>query len=380
MDRVTIQQLKLTNFRNYSSLSVELDERHVILFGENGAGKTNLLEAVSFLSPGRGMRRAAYDQIAKTGTSGSWSVFARLHGSNGQVNIGTGIQETAFGVESQRRIQINGAQAKTSETLLEHSRILWLTPSMDGLFTGPASDRRRFLDRLVLAVDPAHGRRVIDFEKLMRSRNKLLADDEPDQAWLDATEAQMSETATAIAAARREMASLLSEVIVKNNDPASPFPDARLELSGSLEREVGEISASELEEEYASRLRSSRGMDARAGRTLEGPHRSDLIVEHRPKSMQARLCSTGEQKALLIGLMLAHARLVGDMAGFAPILLLDEVAAHLDEGRRAALYDMIDQLGCQAWMSGTDRDLFKALDNRANFLSVDDGTVSHTAV
>ncbi|MEM7069532.1 MAG: DNA replication/repair protein RecF [Pseudomonadota bacterium] len=375
MNSVTIEQLKLTNFRNYSAAKIEVSGGHIVLTGENGAGKTNILEAVSFLSPGRGMRRAAYDAVGKAGSSGAWTVFSKLDGPDGEVSIGTGLQETAHGVENQRKIHINGALAKTSEALLEHSRVLWLTPSMDGLFTGPAAERRRFLDRMVLAVDPAHGRRVNDFEKAMRARNKLLVDDYPDPAWLDAAEAQLAELGVAVAFARSELVTLLSSVIVKNNDPASPFPDALVSLSGSLEGEVGEFAASDLEIEYLKRLKEARAIDARAGRTLEGPHRSDLVVSHRPKSMPAGQCSTGEQKALLIGLLLAHARLVGEMAGFAPILLLDEIAAHLDEGRRAALYDMIEGLGCQAWMTGTDRQLFSTLDTRANFLSVENGTV-----
>ena len=375
VDPVYLEKLKLTKFRNHANLDVDLDDRHVVLTGQNGAGKTNILEAVSFLSPGRGMRRASYDSVGMVGGGGSWTVFARIAGAQGEVSVGTGLQETALGVENQRKVHINGAQAKTAESLLEHSRILWLTPAMDGLFTGPASERRRFLDRLVLAIDPGHGRRVADFEKAMRSRNKLLGEDMPDGAWLDAIEQQLGELGVAIASARQQLTSLLSEVIVRNNNPASPFPDAVITLSGSLETEVGEVAASDLEDEYINRLRSSRRLDQAAGRTLEGPHRSDLLVLHRPKSMEARLCSTGEQKALLIGLLLAHARLVGEMNGFAPILLLDEVAAHLDEGRRAALYDMIDALGCQAWMTGTEDSLFEVLKKRAIFLSIEDGTV-----
>ena len=213
-------------------------------------------------------------------------------------------------------------------------------------------------------------------KKSMRSRNKLLSEEFPDGHWLEAIEAQLGELAVAIASARQQLVTLLSEVIISNNDPLSPFPDALVTLSGSLESSVSDIAASDLEEEFINRLRSSRRLDASAGRTLEGPHRSDMIVHHCPKSMEAKLCSTGEQKALLIGLLLAHARLVGGIHGFAPILLLDEVAAHLDESRRAALYDMIDALGCQAWMSGTERSLFGALENRANFLVVEDGTVT----
>ncbi len=375
MNSVYVEKLKLTSFRNYSATSIDADQRHVVLTGENGAGKTNILEAVSFLSPGRGMRRATYDAIGNNKGSGAWTVFARLNGAQGEVSIGTGLQETALGVESGRKVHINGAQAKTADVLLEHCRILWLTPAMDGLFTGSAGDRRRFLDRMVLAIDPAHGRRVADFEKTLRSRNKLLSEDAPDYRWLDATEAQLAELGIAIASARHELVTLLSEVIVKNNDPQSPFPDALISLTGSLENAVGDMAASDLEDEYLDRLKTNRAIDTRAGRTLEGPHRSDLNVSHRPKSMPASQCSTGEQKALLIGLMLAHARLVGEMNGYSPILLLDEVAAHIDEGRRAALYEMIDMLGCQAWMTGTDYDLFKALDNRANFFTVKDGEI-----
>lgn len=378
MRSVYIEKLKLTNFRNHAALSIDLSPAHVVLFGENGAGKTNILEAVSFLSPGRGFRRPAYDKIGKEGTSGAWTVFAQMEGAEGEVRIGTGLQETAYGIETSRRVHINGVQAKTSDELLEHSRVLWLTPSMDGLFTGAASDRRRFLDRMVLAVDPAHGRRVSDYEKTMRARNRLLSENYPDAAWLDATETQLAELGVSVASARQELVTLLSGVIVRNNDPASPFPDALVSLSGSLEVEIGEIPASDLEALYLDRLRNNRQLDARAGRTLEGPHRSDLVVQHRPKSMAASQCSTGEQKALLIGLLLAHARLVGEMHDATPILLLDEVAAHLDEGRRSALYDMIDALGCQAWMTGTDRNLFSALEQRATFLSVEDGRVEHS--
>ncbi len=375
MSKVYIETLKLTDFRNHVATSINSDERHVVIFGGNGAGKTNILEAVSFLSPGRGMRRAQYDKIGRMGGSGAWTVFAKLVNNGDETNIGTGLQQTPFGVESQRRVQIGGVQAKTSDALLDYARVLWLTPSMDGLFTGPAADRRRFLDRLVLAVDPAHGRRVSNFDKTMRARNKLLSEIAPDAAWLDANEAQLAELAVAVAYARHEMVALLSKSIVENNDPASPFPDALISLSGPLEEGIADVTASDLEAEYLARLKNARSMDAKAGRTLEGPHRSDLLVHHRPKSMSAAQCSTGEQKALLIGLVLAHARLVGEIAGFAPILLLDEIAAHLDEGRRSALYNMIDTLGCQAWMTGTDRELFDAISDSANFLRVEDGLV-----
>lgn len=375
---VYLRQLKLSGFRNYASLKLELDQRHVVLTGENGSGKTNLMEAVSFLSPGRGLRRAAYDAVGKAGTSGAWSVFVELEGAAGEVSIGTGLTETAAGVETSRRVRINGTQVKTIDELSDHSRVVWLTPAMDGLFTGPAGDRRKFVDRMVLAIDPLHGRRVLDFEKAMRGRNKLLAE-EGGQAgqseWLDAVEAQMAELGTAIAAARVELVSLLSNVIVKHHDASSPFPDAMLVMDGMLESSYGDLASSDLQGEYADRLKTNRWADKGAGRTLEGPHRSDLKVNHRPKTMAAALCSTGEQKALLVGIMLAHARLTTDINGFPPILLLDEIAAHLDALRRSALFDMIDDLNCQSFMTGTDRDLFSAMGKRGNYFNVSDGHV-----
>lgn len=375
MSRVHLTQLRLASFRNFEQARLECDRRHVVLTGENGAGKTNLLEAVSFLTPGRGLRRATLEGVARSPGNGTWSVYAEIEGAAGPATLGTGVVETALGPESQRRIRINGAAARTAEDFLEHARIVWLTPAMDGLFTGPASDRRKFVDRLVLAIDPSHGRRVADFEKAMRARNRLLGDGSPDRAWLDAIEAQMVDTGVAIALARLELISLLTGVIVRSADPDSPFPDALLELHGTLETLAPETAAAELEDGYRDRLADSRRADAAAGRTLEGPHRSDLAVSHRPKAMPAELCSTGEQKALLVGILLAHARLVADLAGQAPILLLDEIAAHLDVRRRAALFDRIDALDCHAWMTGTDRSLFSALGDRALYCHVAGGTV-----
>jgi DNA replication and repair protein RecF len=373
MARIHLTQLKLTDFRNYAWLRVDCDERHMVLTGENGAGKTNLLEAVSFLSPGRGLRRALLDTVARAGGSGAWSVYAEMEGAQGPVTIGTGLAENALGPESVRRVRINSAPAKSADELLDHCRVVWLTPAMDGLFTGPASDRRKFLDRLVLAIDPAHGRRAADFEKAMRARNRLLGEQNPDGSWLDAIEAQMVDTGVAVAMARLELVSLLTGVIIKGADPLSPFPDALLSLEGSLEKLAPDCASGDLEDGYRDRLKSSRRIDSSAGRTLEGPHRSDLKVTHRPKAMAAELCSTGEQKALLIGILLAHAKLVSDLNGFAPILLLDEVAAHLDERRRAALFDRIDALDCQAWMTGTDRSLFAAMATRAQYYAVQSG-------
>ena len=247
---------------------------------------------------------------------------------------------------------------------------------MDGLFTGPAGDRRRFLDRMVLAIDPAHGRRVADFEKAMRSRNKLLEDPRADAAWLNGIEAQMAETGVAIVFARGELIALLRNIIAKSpSGPDAVFPNADISLEGTLEDLMLDGAAADLEENFRAHLALNRQRDRAAGRTLEGPHRSNFCVRHGPKNMEAALCSTGEQKALLTGLVLAHAQLVGEVSGMAPILLLDEIAAHLDEKRRAALFDLMDGIGCQAWMTGTDVSMFAAMGDRAQFFTVEAGKV-----
>jgi DNA replication and repair protein RecF len=370
--KVFLSRLKLSDFRNYAGLSLNLDARHVVLTGENGAGKTNLMEAVSFLSPGRGLRRAAYADVTRVGVETGFSVFAELEGMEGPVEIGTG---TAGAEEGQaRRLRINGTTAKTVDELLDHLRVLWLTPAMDGLFTGGSSDRRRFLDRLVLSLDPDHGRRASDYERAMRSRNKLLSEGRADPVWLTGLERQMAELGISMALARREMLGLLSALVDKNNE-GGIFPAADLALSGFLDGEWHR-PAFDLEEQYLEMMKNGRYRDAAAGRTLEGPHRSDLLIRHRAKNMEAERCSTGEQKALLVGLVLAHARLVANMTGHAPVLLLDEVAAHLDEGRRAALFDLVDDLGGQAFMTGTDQSMFSALGARARYLTVANGAVS----
>ncbi|WP_438750961.1 DNA replication/repair protein RecF [Pararhizobium sp. O133] len=370
--KVSLSRLKLSDFRNYAALSLDLDARHVVLTGDNGAGKTNLMEAVSFLSPGRGLRRAAYADVARVGADTGFSVFAELEGMDGPVEIGTG---TAGAEDGQaRRLRLNGTTAKTVDELLDHVRVLWLTPAMDGLFTGGSSDRRRFLDRLVLSLDPEHGRRATDYERAMRSRNKLLSEGRPDPVWLAGLERQMAELGISMALARQEMLGLLVGLVDRNHE-GGVFPAADLALSGFLDGEWHR-PAFDLEEEYLEMMKAGRYRDAAAGRTLDGPHRSDLLIRHRAKDMEAARCSTGEQKALLVGLVLAHARLVGNMTGHAPILLLDEIAAHLDEGRRAALFDLVDDLGGQAFMTGTDQSMFSALGERARYLTVANGSVA----
>ena len=369
-----IRRLKLTDFRNYTGLSVDFAPGAVVLSGENGAGKTNLLEAISLLSPGRGLRRAPYAELVREGAPGGFAVHARVESPSGEAEIGTGAGEAAAEGDGGRKVRINGAPARSADEMLEWLRVMWLTPAMDGLFTGPASERRRFLDRLVLTIDPAHGRRALDYEKAMRGRNRLLAENARDAAWFSAIEAQMAETGAAIAAARFEMVRLLKAMIERAPD-TGPFPKADLALSGMLEEGLAAGASLDAEEAFRRRLAEGRERDRAAGRTLEGPHRSDLLARHRPKDMPAELCSTGEQKALLVGLVLSHARLTGEIAGMAPVLLLDEIAAHFDHRRRAALFDILEDLGCQVFMTGTERDLFSALEGRAQFLSVSGGTV-----
>ncbi len=371
-DRVSVRRLKLSDFRNYAELTLPLGPGHVVLTGENGSGKTNLIESLSFLSPGRGLRRASYDDVARVSGHDGFAIHATLDCMiYGEAEIGTG---TAGGGEGGRKVRIN-AMAASGDDLLDYARILWVVPSMDGLFTGGASDRRRFLDRMVLAIDTAHGKRVLDYEKAMRSRNRLLSDGNMDGGWLDAIESQMAELGTAIAAARAEAMRLIAAMIERL--PAEgPFPKADCFLEGALESRIALEAALDLEEDFRRTLRDGRSRDRAAGRTLDGPHRTDLIVQHRPKAMPAALCSTGEQKALLIGLILAHARLTGELSGMAPILLLDEIAAHLDAGRRAALFGILDDLGGQAFMTGTDRALFEALQGDAQFFNVASGQLT----
>ncbi len=376
MDRLFLNKLTLTDFRNYERLALSLEPSMVVFTGENGAGKTNLLEALSLLTPGRGLRRAQYGDMAREGSTGGFAIHAEVNGPAGEASVGTGTTGVAEG-EVGRRVRINGAPARSAEALLEWLRVTWITPSMDSLFTGPAAERRRFLDRLVLAIDPGHGQRALDYEKAMRGRNRLLSDNLRDDSWFDAIETQLAESGTAIAAARAELVGLMSAMIDRLPEDG-PFPKASIALAGFPEEAVVGLPAVEVEEEFRRRLATGRERDRAAGRTLEGPHRSDLLTRHRPKGMPAELCSTGEQKALLVGLMLSHARLVGEMTGAVPILLLDEIAAHLDQGRRAALFEILGELGCQAFMTGTEAALFAALDGRAQFLTVDHGRVAPT--
>jgi DNA replication and repair protein RecF len=373
--RVSVQLLKLTGYRNYASLTLALDGRPVVLTGPNGAGKTNLLEAISFLSPGRGLRRADLDEVARRPGDGPWAVATTIRNASGDADLGTGVALGAEGPEARRSVRVNHAPVRSTDALLEHLRVIWLTPAMDGLFTGPAAERRRFLDRAVYAIDRQHGTRVNAFEKAMRGRNKLLAEGPDHSQWLDAIETEMAELAIAIAAARREWASHIA-ALIEAGDKASPFPWAAIALEGPIEHWLDGHSASATEDLYRSDLEGERPRDAAAGRTLAGPHLSDLRVRHGPKEAAAETCSTGEQKALLIGLVLAQARLATQLSGETPIVLLDEIAAHLDETRRTALFDVLDDLGCQAFLTGTDAGVFAPFGGRAERFLVRDATVT----
>lgn len=364
--RVFVTALRLTDFRNHPERSLVFGSRPVVFVGDNGVGKTNLLEALSLLSPGRGLRRATLSDMARTGGPGGFTVSADVEGPWGGVRIGTGLVPG----EATRQARIDGEPKKSAEAFSDHLRVLWLTPAMDGLFTGPAGDRRRFLDRMVLAIDPGHGRRVAAFEQALSNRNRLLEDFRTDPAWLDAVEAQIAELGVAVAAARREAVGCLVRLIADVHAEADPFPAARVALEGDIEAALETTSASDVEDWYRTDLQAGRARDRAAGRALLGPHRADLVVHHAGKDMPAALSSTGEQKALLTGLVLAQARLVGELAGMTPVLLLDEIAAHLDPGRRAALFALLERTGGQSFMTGTDRSAFAALEGTAGFVEL----------
>jgi DNA replication and repair protein RecF len=361
-----LSRLRLTAFRNYAAAALDLDSRHVVLTGPNGAGKTNLLEAISVLSPGRGLRGASFETLQAHGSDIGWAVAATVETDDGPSDIGTGASP-----DGGRRVRINGANARSIEAMSDYLRVLWLTPAMDGLFSGPAGDRRRFLDRLVTTLIPSHSASVGDYEKAMRQRNKLL-EDNGDTGWLSAIEAQMAELGASIHLARTDSLTHLQALIEQSLDDSS-FPAAHLALTPLFEDGAAHLSSAALETALIAGWRASRGVDRAAGRTISGPHRVDLEVTYAQKGMPAHLGSTGEQKALLIGLILAHARLVKLRTTITPFLLLDEIAAHLDPDRRRALFLALDGLGTQCFLTGTDRLLFEALGPRAQTITVRDG-------
>jgi DNA replication and repair protein RecF len=352
---MTITRLSLTNFRCYNDAILSAGSGFNILTGENGAGKTNILEAISLLTPGRGLRGVALSEIARQDGPGGFGVAAQL----GAVELGTGTVATA---PERRIVRINGA-THAATALSEWLSVIWLTPTMDRLFSDSAGERRRFFDRLVLALDPAHARHSSRYDAAMRQRNRLLAGEEqPDPDWLTALEEQMAVHGGAIARARTRLIGLLSEQIGKT--PDGPFAKAMLAIDGWHDDGL-----------LAEQLARGRTRDAAAGRTLAGPHRSDLMVTHLAKQQPAANCSTGEQKALLLGIILAHAELVTEQKGGRPILLLDEVAAHLDQVRRASLFARLESGGGQVWITGTDPELFAVIGQDAKRFYVESAKI-----
>ncbi|GAU81949.1 DNA replication/repair protein RecF [Bosea sp. BIWAKO-01] len=368
----TVARLILQDFRSYEALDLAVGGQIVALVGENGAGKTNLLEAVSLFAPGRGLRRADLSEMARQAGPGSFAVSIALADDGARLGIGLGSESDG---RRARLARIDGVQVGSALAFSDYLRVVWLTPDLDGLFRGAAGDRRRFLDRLVLAVDPGHATRSNALERALRSRNRILEDTPQEASWLDAIEREIAELGVAVAAARAETVGRLAMIIAANGDDASPFPRAALGLEGEIDRLVAGLPALDAEDRYRDILKQGRQRDRAAGRTLVGPQASDLLVRHAAKDIPAEQGSTGEQKALLIGLVLAHARLVRSMSGLPPLVLLDEVAAHLDPRRRAALYAELGELGSQVWMTGADPALFTDLPAGAQCFTVTSGQV-----
>lgn len=367
-----ITSLSLENFRNYRTLALDVPPAPVVLRGRNGAGKTNILEAISLLAPGRGLRGARLREMDAAVTGAPWVVAAHVVTRGEAAFIGTGRDGEA--VAEKRIIKINGEKVKSHAALANHACIQWLTPSMDQVFIEGGTARRKLLDRLVYGFAPEHAARVTAYEAAMRERNKLLTERErADPYWLSVLEQQMAEHAVAITLARQEVLQRLTHEL---REDLAAFPRAVLRLEGVLETwlEAGG-SALEVEQKFAERLMLLRAVDGARGRASVGPQRSDLIVIHQPKNMLAESCSTGEQKALLLSIMLAAARARANWCNVAPILLLDEVIAHLDVDKRASLFDLIRQCRIQAWMTGTDAADFKGLEGFSTILEIDGGMV-----
>lgn len=346
----------------------------IVLHGANGAGKTNVLEAISLLTPGRGLRNAALEEMQRRESPHAFAVAAQVETAGGDVALGTGLDPDG----NKRTVRINGVNVRSQIALADYLSALWLTPQMDRLFLDGASGRRRFFDKLVFTFDPAHAGRVTRYENAMSQRSKLLREGKGDDYWLKALETQMAETGIAIAAARLDFIQRL-QAGIDAGDAAEDlfFPRANISLSGTVEELLVSTPAVEVENMLLYQLSQSRSRDAETGGAASGPHKTDLLVRFAAKNMPADQCSTGEQKALLIGLVLSHARLIKSEKGDVPLLLLDEIAAHLDDKRRAALFDRLIRLGGQVWMTGTDESLFSAIDKTAAFYSVQNAEISH---
>lgn len=374
---VAVTRLMLTNFRSYGMLDLKVEAQHVVLTGPNGAGKTNVLEALSMLAPGRGLRGVRLSELARHApgdeTQRPWAVSATLSLPAGETQLGVGYLPGSddAGV-TKRAVRIDGVPVSNPAQLAERIRLIWLTPSMDRLFVDGVSERRRFLDRLIASFDPAHARRWGAYEIAMRERLGALRAG-AQAAWLNALERTMAEHAVSVSASRLAGVQCLARAM--DEQRASAFPRADITLAGNIETLLARSAAVEVEDEFVATLAQSRPSDAESGRTGAGPHLTDFVVRHHEKGREAQDCSTGEQKALLIRLVLASAALPAPGAPETPILLLDEVAAHLDETRRRALFDEVDALKIQTWMTGTDVSAFAPLDGRAQFRRVADGQI-----
>lgn len=370
-----VSSLKLQNFRCYKAARLEgLSSGLIVLHGANGAGKTNVLEAVSMLTPGRGIRGVKPIEAQNRAEGDAWAVASTIDNKFGSAQVGTGLD-----AQTQKRVvRIEGRTVRAQAMLAEYMSAVWLTPQMDGLFLDGSSARRRFFDRLIFAFDPGHAGRVTRYENAMAQRSKILREADrdfkgADPVWLAGLESQMAETGVAIAAARRSFIDRLQSACDRAGE--GDFPRARLSLRGTLEELLASVPALEVEDMFRYQLEQSRDRDAIIGGAATGPHKADLLVGYAAKNMPAEQCSTGEQKALLLGIVLAHARLIAAERGAPPVLLLDEVAAHLDEDRRAALYGLLQDLGGQVWLTGTDAGLFDAARGSAQFMEVRDGAI-----
>ncbi|MDX2028669.1 MAG: DNA replication/repair protein RecF [Alphaproteobacteria bacterium] len=351
---LSVGKITLSHFRNYRDLCLNFESAPVVLTGANGSGKTNLLEAISLLVPGRGLRKAALDELQNRESATPWAVAAEIHTAFGPMALGTGRDPEETDNE-RRLVHIDGKQARSQNALAEHVTMAWITPEMDRVLAEGPGARRKLLDRLVYSFDPAHSGRVNRYEKAMRERMRLLREGPADAAWLNGLEDEMAQTGVAIAAARRQMIAQLRSAIAESE---TAFPRADLALKGLAEEALEDQPALPVEDKMRAALARTRGEDAQTGTCAAGPHRSDLLVTHRTKNCPADLCSTGEQKALLIAIMLGYVRVLTRHRQMAPLFLLDDIAAHLDDTRRTALFDEIRDLGVQAWLTGTDIEPF----------------------
>jgi len=370
-----IKKLILTDFRNYKYASIEVNKKFIVLIGNNGAGKTNILEAISLLSPGKGIRGASSSDYARKDGQGGWSIFSELNGINGLVRAGTGITKDQIIDGKRRQCRIDGSFVGSPLSFSNHVQFISLTPVMDRLFIGSSGDRRKFLDRLVISIDPHHRINLSKYEKLMTQRNNLLVNLNNNDKWIDSIEMQMSECAIAIASARVLAIKILNEEIISRKK-YSIFPPAIISINGKCETSLNGTSATDLEKVFLCELFDSRSNDRRAGRTTNGPHRTDFTLFHGVTGIEAKNCSTGEQKNLLISIILAEARIAKRKNnGIAPIMLLDEIGAHLDVKRLNNLYEEIISLNAQVWFTGIEAELFKHISDHATFKLITDGSI-----